>query len=128
MDGITKLAPIVAFYAGKPEMLEKVEAAVRVTQNNDACVAETLAAARQAGLPINSQTHARGHWHSEAALITSVFEKSKATLKIVDVTSRFLEHFILNGPDPNALDSVISQLNDPQRKQPQDLDKAVIGM
>lgn len=46
IDGITKLAPIVAFYAGKPEMLEKVEDAVRVTQNNDACVAETLAAAR----------------------------------------------------------------------------------
>lgn len=41
---------------------------------------------------------------------------------------RFLEHFILNGPDPNALDSVLSQLSDPNRKQPQDLDKAVIGM
>lgn len=54
MDGIAKLAPIVAFYAGKPEMLEKVEAAVRVTQNNDACVAETLAAARQAGFPLNA--------------------------------------------------------------------------
>lgn len=51
MDGITKLAPIVAFYAGKPEMLEKVEDAVRVTQNNDACVAETLAAARSVRLP-----------------------------------------------------------------------------
>lgn len=58
MDGIAKLAPIVAFYAGKPEMLDKVEAAVRVTQNNDACVAETLAAARQAGFPLNSQPHA----------------------------------------------------------------------
>lgn len=46
MDGIAKLAPIVAFYAGKPEMLEKVEQAIRVTQNNDACVAESLAAAR----------------------------------------------------------------------------------
>lgn len=46
IDGITKLAPIVAFYAGKPEMLGKVEDAVRVTQNNRACVAETLAAAR----------------------------------------------------------------------------------
>lgn len=46
IDGIAKLAPVVAFYAGKPEMLEKVEDAVRVTQNNDACVAETLAAAR----------------------------------------------------------------------------------
>lgn len=41
---------------------------------------------------------------------------------------RFLEHFILNGPYPDALDSVLSQLSDPNRKQPQDLDKAVIGM
>lgn len=40
---------------------------------------------------------------------------------------RFLEHFILNGPDPKALDAVLNQLNDPNRKQPQDLDKAVIG-
>lgn len=46
IDGITKLAPIVAFYAGKPDMLEKVEQAIRVTQNNDECVTETLAAAR----------------------------------------------------------------------------------
>uniref|UniRef100_A0A3Q2WHL4 Selenoprotein J n=1 Tax=Haplochromis burtoni TaxID=8153 RepID=A0A3Q2WHL4_HAPBU len=85
IDGIAKLAPIVAFYAGQPDMLEKVEQAIRVTQNNDECVAETLAAAR------------------------------------------FLEHFILNGPDPKALDAVLNQLNDPNRKQPQDLDKAVIG-
>lgn len=42
--------------------------------------------------------------------------------------SRFLEYFILNGPDPKALDSVLAQLNDTKRKQPQDLDKAVIGM
>uniref|UniRef100_A0A3P8TWB6 Selenoprotein J n=1 Tax=Amphiprion percula TaxID=161767 RepID=A0A3P8TWB6_AMPPE len=85
IDGIAKLAPIVAFYAGHPDMLEKVEQATRVTQNNDECVAETLAAAR------------------------------------------FLEHFILNGPDPKVLDVVLSQLSDPNRKQPQDLDKAVIG-
>lgn len=85
MDGITKLAPIVAFYAGKPCMLEKVEAAVRVTQNSDDCVAETLAAAR------------------------------------------ILEHFILNGPDPQTLNVVLDQLTDPERKQPQDLDKAVVG-
>ncbi|KAG7487517.1 hypothetical protein MATL_G00024390 [Megalops atlanticus] len=83
IDGITKLAPIVALYAGKPEMLERVEDAIRVTQNNDMCVTETLAAAR------------------------------------------FLEHYILNGPDPNALDSVLEQLNDPNRKNPQDLDRAV---
>ncbi|CAB1326815.1 unnamed protein product [Coregonus sp. 'balchen'] len=85
-DGIAKLAPIVALYAGKPDLLEKVEEAVRVTQNNDACVAETLAAAR------------------------------------------ILEHFILNGPDANVLDSVLDQLTDPNRKQPQDLDKAVVGL
>lgn len=46
MDGVTKLAPVVALYAGRPEMLERVEAAVRVTQDNDMCVAVTLAAAR----------------------------------------------------------------------------------
>lgn len=49
IDGITKLAPVVAAFAGKPEMLEKVEKAVRVTQNNDMCVAVTLAAARSGG-------------------------------------------------------------------------------
>uniref|UniRef100_A0A3Q4BEY8 Uncharacterized protein n=1 Tax=Mola mola TaxID=94237 RepID=A0A3Q4BEY8_MOLML len=85
VDGVAKLAPVVAFYAGRPEMLEKVEEAVRITQNNDACVAETLAAAR------------------------------------------FLEYFILNGPDPKALDAVLEQLSDPNRKQPQALDKAVAG-
>lgn len=40
---------------------------------------------------------------------------------------RFLEHFILNGPDPQALDAVLAQLNDPKRQNPQELDKAVIG-
>lgn len=51
IDGIAKLAPIVAFYAGQPDMLDKVEQAVRVTQNNDECVAETLAAARSVYQP-----------------------------------------------------------------------------
>ncbi|KAG9351075.1 hypothetical protein JZ751_024965 [Albula glossodonta] len=86
IDGIAKLAPIVAMYAGTQEMLERVEEATRVTQNNDMCVAETLAAAR------------------------------------------FLEHYILNGSDPNALDSVLQQLNDPNRNNPQDMDIAVVGL
>uniref|UniRef100_A0A3P9P1G3 Crystallin J1B-like n=1 Tax=Poecilia reticulata TaxID=8081 RepID=A0A3P9P1G3_POERE len=80
-----KLAPVVAMFAGRPEMLEKVESAIRVTQNNDMCVAVTLAAAR------------------------------------------FLEGFILKGPDPDALDAVVAQLSDPNRKNPQDLDRAVIA-
>ncbi len=42
-------------------------------------------------------------------------------------SSRFLEYFILNGPDPNALDAVLAQLNDPKRQNPQELDRAVIG-
>lgn len=46
IDGVTKIAPVVAMYAGRPEMLEKVEKAIRVTQNNGICVAVTLAAAR----------------------------------------------------------------------------------
>uniref|UniRef100_A0A672LRL4 Uncharacterized protein n=1 Tax=Sinocyclocheilus grahami TaxID=75366 RepID=A0A672LRL4_SINGR len=85
IDGVAKLAPIVACYAGKPEMLERVEEATHVTQNNDICVAVALAAAR------------------------------------------FLEHIILNGPDPKALDAVLEQLSDPNRKNPQELDKAIIG-
>uniref|UniRef100_A0A3Q2E528 Crystallin J1B-like n=2 Tax=Cyprinodon variegatus TaxID=28743 RepID=A0A3Q2E528_CYPVA len=85
MDGVTKLAPVVAMFAGRPDMLEKVESAIRVTQNNDMCVAVTLAAAR------------------------------------------FLEHFILKGDDPKALDAVVAQLNDPNRSNPQDLDRAVIA-
>uniref|UniRef100_A0A3B4ASI8 Selenoprotein J n=1 Tax=Periophthalmus magnuspinnatus TaxID=409849 RepID=A0A3B4ASI8_9GOBI len=84
IDGVTKLAPLVAMFAGRPEMLDKVETAVRVTQNDDMCVAVTLAAAR------------------------------------------ILEHFILNGPDPNVLNVVLDQLKDPNRKNPQDLDNAVI--
>ncbi|KAJ8270332.1 hypothetical protein GJAV_G00113110 [Gymnothorax javanicus] len=85
IDGIAKLAPIVAHYAGKPEMLEKVEDAVRLTQDNDLCIAETLAAAR------------------------------------------ILEYYIMKGPDPEALDSVLKQLEDPNRKSPQELDRAVVG-
>lgn len=40
---------------------------------------------------------------------------------------RFLEHFILNGPDPSGLEVVLAQLNDPKRQNPQELDEAVIG-
>uniref|UniRef100_A0A1A8PU46 Selenoprotein J n=1 Tax=Nothobranchius rachovii TaxID=451742 RepID=A0A1A8PU46_9TELE len=83
MDGIAKIAPVVSMFAGRPQMLEKVEEVVRVTQNNDMCVAVTMAAAR------------------------------------------FLEHFILNGPDPDVLETVLNQLNDPKRQNPQDLDRAV---
>ncbi|PWA25037.1 hypothetical protein CCH79_00016017 [Gambusia affinis] len=86
IDGVTKLAPVVAMFAGRPKMLEKVESAVRVTQNNDMCVAVTLAAAR------------------------------------------FLERFVLKGPDPDALDAVVAQLSDPNRKNPQDLDRAVVAL
>lgn len=49
------------------------------------------------------------------------------TIFVVDFSFRFLEHFILNGPDPKALDTVLGQLDDPNRKQPKDLDGAVMG-
>uniref|UniRef100_W5KC04 Uncharacterized protein n=1 Tax=Astyanax mexicanus TaxID=7994 RepID=W5KC04_ASTMX len=42
-------------------------------------------------------------------------------------SERFLEHFILNGADPEVLPTVLKQLNDPNRTNPQDLDKAVAG-
>eukprot|EP00112_Aurelia_sp_Birch-Aquarium-sp1_P019847 Seg5.3 transcript_id=Seg5.3/GoldUCD/mRNA.D3Y31 product="Crystallin J1C" protein_id=Seg5.3/GoldUCD/D3Y31 len=46
IDSVTRIAPIVALYAGKKEMLSKVEQMVRVTQNNDIPVAFAQAAAR----------------------------------------------------------------------------------
>ena len=46
IDSVTRIAPIVALYAGKEDMLSKVEEMVRVTQNNDVPVAYALAAAR----------------------------------------------------------------------------------
>lgn len=41
IDVITKLAPVVAMFAGRSEMLGKVEKAVRVTQNDDVCGCDT---------------------------------------------------------------------------------------
>lgn len=46
VDGVTKVAPLVAMYAGQEDMLDMVEEAVRVTQNDDVAVAFALAAAR----------------------------------------------------------------------------------
>lgn len=46
IDCVTKIAPLVALYAGRPEMLEKVEDAIRVTQNSDIDVVIGCAAAR----------------------------------------------------------------------------------
>ena len=46
MDGVTRLAPIVALYAGRPDMLDRVEEACRIMQNSDFTVTCVLAAAR----------------------------------------------------------------------------------
>ena len=45
-DCFVKIVPIVAAYAGSPQMLERVADVVRVTQNNDLTVAYAQAAAR----------------------------------------------------------------------------------
>ena len=46
IDAVTRIAPVVALYAGRRDMLIKVEEMIRVTQNNDIPVAFALAAAR----------------------------------------------------------------------------------
>ena len=46
MECVVNIVPVVALYAGKPEMLEKVEAVIRHTQLCDIAVAGGLAAAR----------------------------------------------------------------------------------
>lgn len=45
-DCFVKIAPVVAAYAGTPELLERVADVVRVTQNNRVTVAYAQAAAR----------------------------------------------------------------------------------
>ena len=46
MDCVAKLAPIVAMYAGHPDLLVYVEQIVRMTEDNDVSVAIGLATAR----------------------------------------------------------------------------------
>ena len=48
MDGVLRLVSVVALYAGRPEMLDKVEEVVTVTQNSDTSISVCLAAARYA--------------------------------------------------------------------------------
>ncbi|CAH1271847.1 Hypp4723 [Branchiostoma lanceolatum] len=45
-DGAAKVAPLVALYVGQPDMLAKVEAAVKVTQNHPVALSAALANAR----------------------------------------------------------------------------------
>lgn len=46
VDGCCKVAPLVALYAGSPNLLPTVEKAVRVTQNTDTAVAFACGFAR----------------------------------------------------------------------------------
>ncbi|XP_013413375.1 crystallin J1A [Lingula anatina] len=46
MDSVAKIAPVVAMFAGEPDMLEKVEDAIRLTQESDTTVVLGMAAAR----------------------------------------------------------------------------------
>ncbi|XP_062584255.1 crystallin J1B-like [Saccostrea cucullata] len=87
MDCVINMISVVALYAGRPEMLDKVEEIISVTQNSDINVAVAFTAAR------------------------------------------LLEYFILHGKTPglDALNSVLEEMKNPQRRSPQDLDKAMIG-
>ncbi|KAK7094696.1 crystallin J1A-like [Littorina saxatilis] len=46
IDCVLRMVPVCALYAGRPEMLDRVEDVLRVTQNSDTAVAMGLAAAR----------------------------------------------------------------------------------
>ena len=46
MDAVLRIVPVVALCAGKPDMLDKAEEVIRVTQNSDTSVAVGLTAAR----------------------------------------------------------------------------------
>lgn len=46
MDCVVRIVPVVALYAGHPDMLEIVEHVIETTQNSDTSIAVGLAAAR----------------------------------------------------------------------------------
>ena len=46
VDCVLRMIPVCALYAGRPDMLHKVEQIVRVTHDSDLAVAVALAAAR----------------------------------------------------------------------------------
>ncbi|KAK7471599.1 hypothetical protein BaRGS_00035762 [Batillaria attramentaria] len=46
IDSVLRMVPVCALYAGRPEMLDRVEDVLRVTQNSDMAVSIALAAAR----------------------------------------------------------------------------------
>ncbi len=46
MDGLAKISPLVALYAGRDDMLEEAEEAIRVTQDDDITVVVALAYCR----------------------------------------------------------------------------------
>ncbi len=46
IDCVTKIAPLVAMYAGHPDLLFHIEDVIRMTQDDDMAVAIGLAAAR----------------------------------------------------------------------------------
>lgn len=60
MDCVAKLAPIVAMYAGHPDLLVYVEQIVRMTEDNDVAVAIGLAAARCIYPQVNRDLEQRG--------------------------------------------------------------------
>ena len=46
IDCVLRMVPVCAMYVGRPEMLDRVEEVLRVTQNSDTAVTIGLAAAR----------------------------------------------------------------------------------
>ena len=46
IDCAIRMIPLVALYAGRPDMLKKVEAGLRVLQESDLAIASGLVAAR----------------------------------------------------------------------------------
>ncbi|KAL8598180.1 hypothetical protein ACOMHN_043251 [Nucella lapillus] len=85
IDCVLRMVPVCALYAGRADMLDRVEDVLRVTQNSDTAVCVGLAAAR------------------------------------------VLEHYILHGKTEDVVEKVMGQMADKGRRNPQELDRAVVG-
>ncbi|XP_060078009.1 crystallin J1A-like [Ylistrum balloti] len=59
--------------------------------------------------------------------VVRITQESDFTVVVALCAARILEHFILNGPSEGVLEAVIKQMDDPNRANPQELDRAMIG-
>jgi len=107
-DGCCKVAPLVALYAGAPDLLPLVDKAVRVTQNTDIAAGFACAFARVL------EKLVLGAVSTDEAVLKTVSElqdpdrsfKTPADATVVDNISKIFEEF--SGKSPSAVGVILA--------------------